>query len=193
MSDFTLATLPPGIRDLVDMGYGFYYNTAAAGVTGAVAGTASAPMLWNPSDSDVRLRIIKVRWGGISGTVIAAHIAYGWLAAAGAQIGTAQPIVSYTKVAPVNAVLGAGRASKINFAPATLLLTAAPAYLMPVGISSPGAYAAGPLFTMVDNVDGCIVVNPGNAFFPYIANAAIALVASVSVFALEIPISQTIS
>jgi hypothetical protein len=190
MADYTLATLPPGIRDLIDMGYGFYFNTAAAGVTGAVAGTASAPMLWNPSDSDVRLKIIKVRWGGISGTVIAAHVAYGWLASAGAQIGTAQPVVSYTKVSPVNAVLGAGRASKINFAPATVTMTVGPAYLMPAGLNSPGAYAAGGLFTMVDNVDGGIIVNPGNAFFPYISNAAIALVAAVSVFALEIPISQ---
>jgi len=193
MSEPTLTTLPPGIRDLVEMGYGFYYNTAAAGVAAAAAGTASAPMLWNPSDSDVRLKIIKIRYGSVSGTVIVGHVAYGILLAAGAQIGTAQPIVSYTAGTAVNAVPGAGRVSKIKFAPLTLLLTAAPTYLMPNGLSSGGALAAGPLYKLEDYLDGGLIINPGVAFFPYISNAALALTAAVSVFALEIPISQTIS
>jgi hypothetical protein len=192
MSEPTFTTLPPGIRDLIEMGYGFYYNTAAAGVLGAVASTTSAPMLWNPSDSDVRLKILRIRYGSVSGTVILGHIAYGLLLTAGAQIGTAQPVVSYTAGTPVNAVPGAGRVSKIKFAPLTLTLTAAPTYFMPNGLSSGGALAAGPLYKLDDDVSGGLVINPGIAFFPYISNAALALTAAVSVFALEIPISQTI-
>jgi hypothetical protein len=192
MAESGWLTLPAGISDLIEKGYGFYYNTAAAGVAAAVCGTASAPMLWNPSDSDVRLKILRIRYGGVSGTVILAHIAYGLFLNCGSQIGTAQPIVSHTLVAAVNAVPGAGRASKIRFAPATVSMTGGPSYFMPNGLSSGGALAAGPLYKLVDDVNGEIIINPGNAFFPYVSNGALALTAAVSVFALELPISTPV-
>jgi hypothetical protein len=175
------------VSDAITDGMGFVYSTAATGVTGAVAGVNSVPMLWNPSSSGVRLRILEVRIGGISGTVIAAHVAYGVLKA-GDQIGTAAPVVSHTLVPGVNLMPYAGRESKIRFAPATVTLTAAPTYWFPNGFNSGGAYAAGPLFPLIDKLDGKLVIPPGIAFFPYISNAAIALVAAVAVLAIEEPI-----
>lgn len=188
----TRATLPPGVVDLIDRGYGFWYPTAAAGVTPAVVGANSAPMLWNPSDSGVKLKILRIRYGAVSGTVILAHIGYGILANCGSQIGTAQPIVSHTLVPGTNARYNNGRVSRIRFAPATVTMTTGPVYWMPNGISSGGALAAGPLYPMEDKVDGDITIDPGNAFFPFIANAALALVAAVAVLALEIPVSDPI-
>lgn len=177
------------VKDAIAEGMGFVYSTAAAGVTGAAAGVNSVPMLWNPADSGVRLRILEVKVGGISGTVIAAHVAYGILLKAGSAIGTAAPVVSLTEVAGVNLMPGAGNVSRIRFAPATVTLIAAPTYWMPNGFNAGGAHAAGPLFPLIDKVDGKIVIPPGVAFFPYISNAAIALVAAVAVLAIEEPIS----
>jgi hypothetical protein len=177
------------VRDAITAGLGFVYSTAATGIAGAAAGVNSAPMLWNPSDSGVRLRILEVKYGGVSGTVIAAHIAYGVLLKAGAQVATAGPVVSLTEVPAVNLLPGAGMASRIRFAPATVTLIAAPTYWMPAGFSSGGAQAAGPLYSLIDKVDGKIVIPPGVAFFPYISNGAIALVASVAVLAIEEPLS----
>jgi len=107
-------------KDLTDSGQGFIYSSAAAGVVGAAPSTSSPMMLWNPSDSGVNLRILEIRFGAVSGTVIAGHISYGILFSAGAQIGTAQPIVSATFVNPVNLFAGRGLPSKIRFAPATV-------------------------------------------------------------------------
>lgn len=177
------------VTDAITEGMGFIYSTAVGGVTGAAAGVNSVPMLWNPMGSGVRLRILEVRIGGISGTVIAAHVAYGILLNAGSQIGTAAPVVSLTQVAGVNLMPGAGRASKIRFAPATVTLIAAPTYLMPNGMNAGGAYAAGPMWQLVDKLDGKLTIPEGVAFFPYISNAAIALVAAVAVLAIEEPTS----
>jgi hypothetical protein len=188
----SLSTLPPGVVDLIDRGYGFYYNTALGGVAAAAVGINSAPMLWNPGDSDVHLKIIKIRFGVVSGTVILAHIAYGIFANCGSQIGAGQPIVSHTLAAATNAKYGAGRVSKIRFAPATVTMTGGPAYWMPSGLNAGGAFAAGPLFSLVDPVNGEIVIPPGNAFFPFISNGALALTAAISVLALELPVSTAV-
>jgi hypothetical protein len=170
-------------------GEAFIYSTAATGVTGAVAGTASAPMIWNPSDSGKILIPLLITYGAISGTVIAAHVGFAYKLNCGASIGTGAPVVSYTGVAPLNALVGHGQASKMNFAPATCSLTGAPVYGGNLGLSAGGALAAGPLFQMIaDLTDGLLAFKPGTAFFPYVSNAAIALVASVTVIGIEIPV-----
>jgi hypothetical protein len=179
------AGLPAGVTDALTAGQCFWYNTLLGGVTGAAVTTNNLPCIWNPSDSNRMLHILQINYGVVSGTVIAAHIAYGYLLGAGAQKGTAQPIITYANVVPVNAMPGAGVQSRINFSNATLTMTTGPAYLAPNGFSSGGALAAGALFSLVDEVWGKILVPPGVAFFPYVSNGAIALVASVSTFGWE--------
>ena len=56
---------------------------------------------------------------------------------------------------------------------------------MPTG----GALGNGPQFEIQDMVWGKICVPPGVAFFPWVSNAAMALVASVAVFGWEQPIN----
>ena len=145
-------------------------------------------MIWNPSGSGVNLRIQEVRVGAVSGTVILSHLCYGILLGAGNAIGTGAPIVSYTAATPVNCLLVGGKASQMIFAPATVTVTTAPTYLMPSGINAGGAFAAGPLFPMIDAVNGKIVIPPGVAFFAFMSNGAMALTAAVSVIATEEPI-----
>ncbi len=179
------------VEDAIAEGYGFVYSTAAAGVLAAAAGVNSAPMLWNPSDSEVQLRVLEVKVGAVGkgAGVILSHLAYGVLLKAGGQVGAAAPVVSLTEVPAVNLLPGAGRASRIRFAPATVTLAAAPAYWMPAGFSAGGDLAAGPLFPLIDKVDGKIVIPPGVAFFPYISNGAMALTAAVAVLGIEEPLS----
>ena len=177
--------LPAGVTDALTAGQCFWYNTLLGGVTGAAATTNNLPCIWNPSDSNRMLHIIHINYGVVSGTVIAAHIAYGYVPNAGAQKGTGQPILTYANVVPVNAMHGAGVASRMNFSNATLTMTPNVTYLAPNGISSGGALGAGAMFPLVDEVWGKILVPPGVAFFPYISNGAIALVASVSTFGWE--------
>lgn len=174
--------------DAILSGRTFIYSSAAAGVLAKAADTTPVMMLWNPLGSGVNLRIQEVRIGVVSGTVIAAHLAYGYLLNAGSSIGTANPVVSHTLVPAQNALIGGGRASQIRFAPATATLIAAPQYGWTNGLSSGGALAAGPLFPLVDKVDGKIVVPPGVAFFPFLSNGAMALTASVVVIATEEPV-----
>ena len=173
-------------------GNAFLYSTAAAGVTLAAPGTSSAPMIWNPSGSGKNLVIDKVAIGFVSTTTIAANFEYAYLTGAGSQVGTAAPIVSLTQVAAVNLLLGSGVASVMRFAPATVTLAAAPTHLATVGISTTAGTATttNAPFTMVDDVDGRIIVPPGVAFF-VLSNAAMAMVAEISIYGLELPVPLT--
>lgn len=188
MNASVLLGLPANsLKDAITEGMGFVYSTAASGVAAAAASTSSAPMLWNPSDSGVNLRILEIKIGAVSGTVIEAHIAYGVLLDAGSQIGTGAPVVSYTAAAPVNLLPGAGKASRINFAPATVTMAVGPAYWMPAGFSSGGTIGNNLWIEAIDKVCGKIVIPPGVAFFPFISNDALALTAAVAVLGIEEP------
>ncbi len=177
--------VPSVLTDAAQQGQCFWYSTANTGVTGAAVTTTTVPMIWNPTGSNRMLHIIQINIGVVSGSVIAAHVAYGILLAAGGQIGAAQPVISYTPASPTNSLVGSGIVSHMNFAPATVSMTVGPAYMAPMGFSAPGANANGPMFGIQDYTWGKIVIPPGVAFFPYCSNAAIALVASVAVFGWE--------
>ncbi len=180
---YTVET-PNTVTDAILAGQCFWWSTAAAGVAIAPAAAGSAPMIWNPSDSNRNLHVIQVNFGYVSGTTVAQHLAWAVLPNAGAQIGTAQPIVSYTAGNPVNALVGAGAASHMRFAPLTCSVTA-PTYMNTYGMSAGGAQAAGPMYELVDWTWGKIIIPPGNAFFPAVSGNTITLTAAVAVFGWE--------
>ena len=184
------AGLPAGVTDALMAGQCFWYNTPGTATTATAAVNAnSSPMIWNPSSSNRMLHVIQINVGAISGAVIASHGAYGYLLAAGDQQGTAQPILlagtTLTPATVFNALPGAGVASRMRYASTTIAMTTGPAYMAPNGFSAGGALAAGAASDIQDMVWGKIVVPPGVAFFPWVSNAAMALVASVSVFGWE--------
>lgn len=184
------AGVPAGVTDAMVAGQCFWYSTAATGVALAVVGTGSAPMIWNPSDSNRKLHVIQVNIGYVSGAVAAQHVGWGLFLNVGSTKGTAQPIVSCTEVAAVNAILGAsGQASHMRFAPATVSMTGGPSYAGTYGISSGGAVGAGPLYQMIDYTWGKITIPPGVAFFPAITGGTFTMTASVAVFGWEEPIA----
>ena len=185
------AGLPGGVTDAILAGQCFWYSTAATGIAIAAVGTGTVPMIWNPASSNRNLHIIQVNFGYVSGTTVAQHIGWATFAGVGDQIGTAQPIISYTAAAAVNAILGGGAASHMRFAPATVSMTGGPTYAGTYGISTGGAQAAGPMYQMIDWTWGKIVIPPGVAFFPAVSGATITMTASVAVFAWEQPISPS--
>lgn len=165
----------------------FIYNNATAGVAGATLGTSSAPAIINPPGSNKLFIPTKVFFGGISGTVIVAHIGWGYHRAA-TIVGTGADIVSLTEVDPVAATIGSPAKSSMRFAPTTISWTGAPTWGGTYGLNAGGAEAAGPLFQLTaDLADGVIAFAPGWAFVPFCSNAALALVTHVSVVGIEIP------
>ena len=153
------------------------YTTSA--VAGAVIGTTTAPALYNPPASCVVLRIMAVRLGAVAGTVIAACHTYGVIAAPVLSGLTAGPT-------PINCFIGRGATFQGAWYTG-ITVGAAATILFPSGISAGGALAAGPLFTMMDPVNGSIVLPPGAIFYPWVSNAAIALTALITVDVMQTP------
>ena len=186
--DQMVSDLNPKWFEWVTRGFGFIYASAAAGVTFAVAGN-NLPTFWNPAGSGVLFVPLRVYLGYVSATMVAGHVAWASLLNAGSQIGTGAPVVSLTDITPTNALIGVGRARRVRFA-TTISFTAAPTYLRPAGqvntLAGTAAAVVAP-FPMVWDEDSGLVLAPGNAL-QLCANAAIAMVASVAVLGLEIPL-----
>lgn len=167
----------------------FIYSSAAAGVTFAALGS-NLPTIWNPADSGKLFVPIKVTIGYVSTTNAAGHLCWGFQNRVGSNIGTAAPISLFTDIAPVNALVGSGKASRMRFA-TTVTFTVAPTYLRNVGISTAAMTATTAVapFKMDFEEDGTIGLMPGGAL-QLGANAAVAMVASVSIVGIELPLPQ---
>jgi hypothetical protein len=176
-------------------GNAFVYSTAAAGVTWlAPTATQNMPMLWNPAGSGKNFVLWRTVAGYVSGTHVPGFLEYAVLLNAGSQIGTAAPVVSLTQVAGTNLLIGAGKASVMRFAPATVTVITAPTYLCSTGISFATGAAATAMdpWTMSDEVQGRIIVPPGNALF-LCSNAVSTIVGTLAFIGLELVIPTTTS
>jgi hypothetical protein len=145
----------------------FFFTNAGIAIAAPVA--ASVPVLYNPIGSGVIARVHAVRLGVVSGTVLAGAILYGWAQTTFTGV-TAGP-------SPVNAVLGNDASSTLLWYTAATA-AAAPASFGPSGVSSGGALAAGPLYYLEDEPD--IIIRPGFAFWPLLANTSLGLSALVA-------------
>lgn len=165
----------------------FCYASAAAGVTLNVAGN-NQPTIWNPADSGRVFIPVRAYVGYVSGTNVAGHLAWAFQNRVGGNIGTAAPISVFTDITPQPLLLGAGGVPKTRFA-TTVTFTAAPTYLRPFGVNTAAMAAATAVapFPMIDDFDGMMGVMPGSAL-QLCANAAIAMVASVAIIGIEIPL-----
>ncbi len=190
--ELIVGQLNPEHHEEVLRGNGFMYSAAAAGAALAAFGVNSAPFLWNPTGSNKNLVIVKIAVGLASVTATAGHVVYGFMQNMGSQIGTAQPVVSGTFVAPTNLLIGAGNASVIRFAPTTVTLLAATAATflctMGLGQATAASTAVSP-FMAIDNVDGAIIIPPGCAFV--IGASATISNFTASIYGLELPIPAT--
>lgn len=163
MSDTTLTQL-----------HGKYYHAAKSdriytgvSASGGIAlivpaATGNHPSLWNPSDSDRNLSIVRLELSWVSGNNAPGALEWASVATAGTNIGTGAPVVTYTKVAPVG-IVGGALDNKGRWSPTTNSYVAAPTFLRPTGLSlftGVGATAVAP-FQMTVDYDGDFVIAPG--------------------------------
>ena len=182
----------------VARGNGYSFTTALAGNALIAAGTANAPAIWNPPSSGRVLSIIKVCFGrtAVAGTPLEGSIVYLRLQDVDSRRGTAADLVSGTAVAAVNLRSDLGDNSGMVFFPTTIVTTSTPTVWGATGIAQTADDGAttvsGPSTqSAVDYVDGLLVVGPGS-LFSLGAAVSIATTYTISIYALSLPIPQTV-
>lgn len=150
----------------VSRGNVYIGNSASAGIALIVpATTGGHPTLVNPVGSGVNLSLIKVCLGYVSGNNAPTCIEWALTSPANAPPATASPILTATKVAAQNALLGASDNSKAWWSPTTNTFTAAPVFCATTGLSlftGVAATAVAP-FQLQANYNGDLVIKPGAA------------------------------
>jgi hypothetical protein len=170
-------------------GYGFAYPTAQTGITFAALTTTNQYMIINPPGSNRVFIPLRVRAGYVSATNVAGHVAM-YEFPVNSIIGTAASVVSYTAVAARPLSVGAGTQSKMIFTCATNVIVGTPTHIMPLFSTAAmiATTVAAPFQLDSGDLDGMVQFMPGQAMV-IAANAAIAMVASVVVLGLELPLA----
>lgn len=150
------------------------FQASINAVTGAAIGTTTAPALWNPSGSGKVMRILAINLADESGTIIRAHVRHYW-----AQ----NPILSGLTAGSIQARNGV---ASVGYFYTALTVGAAATQWMPA-VGSGGAVAA-QFYNLQEQAFGWYTVNPNELFYPYVSNAALAMVASVGLIWVETPI-----
>lgn len=142
----------------------FHGATAVAGVALPIStGTAVTFGLWNTSNQ-FNAVINRVNIGYTSGTIALGEFGIA-NQACGFAIGTAAPLSAVTAGTPKNGMLGAGAASAMTFIPATATLTAGGTAVMWLGKSIESATAGLGVFDATYDLDGQLIVTPGQLVF----------------------------
>lgn len=164
---------------------GYFKFFLTAGIASGQAAASSVPVLYNPAVPTVVgsvyaplviLRVMAVRIGVVSGSVVAGDIVYG--VGSGITFSSA----SSANSGSFNTLVGRGAATPALWY-TTATASSAPTQLVPSGFNAGGALAAGALFNLTDYIGGSIAIPPGGSFWPFLANgaAAPALTALVTV------------
>lgn len=170
-------------------GNAFVYAMSTAASIVAV-GTAGFPNLWNPLGSGKLLVLTKITWQAAAiGTPVISGFQYAYLANAGAQVGTASPVLTGTYVGGVNLLLGSGQMSVMKFAGAAGTMTTAPTIFAAAGLNL-GATATQTPWTGSDDINGRIVIPPGT-LFQIGASTATSTTFNISIWGLELPMPLT--
>lgn len=156
------------------------YLLVADEVTLAVPGTASAPVLYNPPQSDSILQILRVHLGITGGTIVEGAIEYAL---------QDNPTLSGLTLGPnpINMAFGKGNACRALWYKAATWAAAA-TVILPYGINATGANAAGAR-SIDKHEEGRILLYPGTAFAPCVASAAVAATVIPMVEFAQIPLS----
>jgi len=168
----------------------FIYSTAAAGIAPILpAIAAGAPAIWNPAGSGYNFIPLRLLMGYVSGANVPGFFEFAYTPNTGATVAAGQPITAFTDAAPVNALLGSGKVSKMRWAPAVATFVANPVFLMTLGLSQFTGLAATAVapFTLIHDFDGTLIIGPGNAV-SIGCNAANTAVYSIALIGMELPL-----
>lgn len=192
----SVSDLMPKYFEQTMRGNMYVWSTALAGVGLVAPTTTNAPALWNPPNSGKLLVLVKIVAGRTAkGTPLEGSIVYCTLANAISGPGTGAPIVSLTTAAGTNCLLGAGDNSGMRFAPATISTTGSTVLFAASGLAQTADNGAttvsGPRGeTLVDLINGAIIVPPGNTF-QLAAAVTISTTYTFSIYGLSVPLPLT--
>jgi hypothetical protein len=149
----------------VKAGKVFIGSTAVAGTAFPIStGTAVTFGLWNTSTNKDAV-LLSLNLGYTSGTIALGEIGLA-NQNVGYAIGTAAPLSAFNAGTPKNAYLGAGNASAMSFTPAaTTTLTAGGTACWWSGYSIESATAGLGIFRAQIDIDGQVIVPPGQLVF----------------------------
>ena len=151
--------------ELCRRGYVFAGIGAAAAAVPIATTLTNAPSIWNPANSGKLVVPLSIRLSlGAVGTPILQGFTLSYLTNAESSIGTADPVVTWTNIAPVNLLLGKGSAATTMFSGAVSTYTVNPARLMDLGFGHllEGAAASGQLYSQFSHdFDGSLMLPPG--------------------------------
>jgi hypothetical protein len=169
----------------------YIMSTAAAGIALiTTATTGNHPSIWNPAGSGVNFIPIRMTLGYISGNNAPGSLGFYYTLSAGSAIGTAAPVVTWTNVAPVNALIGSSKASLTRWAPAVNTYVAAPTWFMTNGISlfTGVATTAVAPFSLNYEFDGTMVIGPGTVVSLCSLQATTTSLFTVTIIGVELPV-----
>lgn len=165
----------------------FVASTAAAGIAVLVsATTGNVPTLWNPLGSGKILYPVRLAVNWLSGSTTASALLWSKTENAGANIGTAAPIPTFTSVATIPAAVGVSAVSNAKWAPAVCTFAAAPAFYASTGIS---LKATAEDYVIYVDYDGSIALTPGNALSLTASVTTTTALLQASIWYVELPYS----
>lgn len=148
----------------VKAGNVFIGSTAAAGTAFPIStGTAVTFGLWNTSTT-MNAVLMSLNVGYTSGTIALGEIGLA-NQYCGFALATAAPLSVFTQGTPKNALLGSGRASSMLFTPSAGTLTAGGTACWWSGYSIESATAGLGIFRAQIDIDGAVIVTPGQMVF----------------------------
>lgn len=191
-SELIVAELNPVYYEQTMRGNAFVYTMSTAASIVA-PGTAGFPNLWNPLGSGKLLILNRIVWQAAAiGTPVISGFQYAYLPNAGAQVGTASPVLTgaYSNTVNVyNLLLGSGNVSVMKYLGAAATMTTAPTVFAAAGLNL-GATATQTPWTGWDDINGRIIIPPG-VLFQVGASTATSTTFAISIYGFEIPIPMT--
>lgn len=144
----------------------FQGSSASTGIALLLpATTGNHPTLWNPYGSGRNLSILRLELSYVSGNNAPGAVEWAVTKNTGSTIGTAAPIVTFTRGTIEPAMVGGTADTVAAWAPAVCTFTAAPVFLRAAGISlftGISTTAVAP-FTLRADYSGDFVLGPGSA------------------------------
>lgn len=148
----------------VKAGNVFIGSTAVGGTAYPIStGTAVTFGLWNTSSNKDAV-LLSLNLGYTSGTIALGEIGIA-NQYCGFALATAAPLSAFTDGTPKNALLGSGNASSMRFTPSGATLTAGGTAAWWSGYSIESATAGLGIFRAQIDIDGQIIVPPGQLVF----------------------------
>jgi hypothetical protein len=168
-----------------------YAMTTAASIV--AVGSAGFPNLWNPLGSGKLCILTKVAYQVAAvGTPVITGFQYAYLPNAGAQVGTASPVLTgaYSNVTGVtNLLLGSGNPSVMKYLGSAGTMTV-PTIFAAAGVNLGTGTGTGAPWSCSDDINGRIVIPPG-VLFQIGASTATSTTFNISIFGIEIPMPLT--